>query len=139
MIVLDTNVISELVDTTPAETVVNWYRSQHPSSLYTTSVTVAEALYGLEAMPRGKRRYLLEEASEHLFRHIFAGRILAFDEAAARHYGPIVALRKRLGRPVLRADAYIAAICLTRSAALATRNVPEFDHFGIEVINPWDA
>lgn len=137
MIVLDTNVLSESLRPTPSAVVLRWLAAQAPSAVFTTTVTLAEVLYGIEALPPGKRRTRLLAAVEKMFAEEFAGRILPFDEDAARAYAGIVASRDRAGRPISQFDATIAAIARSRSAAVATRNTADFDRCGIRIIDPW--
>lgn len=139
MIVLDTNVISEALRPSPAETVLEWLAAQEPLSVFTTTVTLAEILYGLEALPAGKRRIRLSAAIETVFTEEFRDRILPFDEDAARVFPKIVAGRDALGRPISQFDAMIASVTRSRRAALATRNTGDFEHCGLRVINPWTA
>jgi predicted nucleic acid-binding protein len=137
MIVVDTNVVSELMRPSPSERVREWLRGQPARELYTSAVTVAEVLYGIERLAAGWRQEELRSAAIEVFR-AFADHVLAFDAAAAREYGLVVSHRERLGMPVEGFDAQIAAICRVRGAALATRNVSDFRETGIEIINPWD-
>ncbi|MGH8236646.1 MAG: type II toxin-antitoxin system VapC family toxin [Steroidobacteraceae bacterium] len=137
MIVLDTNVVSELMKPAPADRVMKWVGSQTASSLYTTSVTQAEILHGILLLPAGKRRKAFEEAAEAMFDEDFAGRILPFGSDAAPFYAEIAAERRRCGRPISQFDAQIAAISRATGAGLATRNVSDFDHCKIEVMDPW--
>jgi predicted nucleic acid-binding protein len=137
MIVLDTNVLSELTRTAVSSAVLAWLARQPASSLFTTSITQAEMLYGLELMPKGRRRTALQTAVKGMFRENFADRILPFDRDAAEVFGQIAASRRAKGKPIAQADAQIAAIARSRGAALATRNVGDFDHCGIQVLNPW--
>jgi len=138
MIILDTNVLSEAIRPLPAGVVLEWLAAQPPSSLFTTAITQAEIFYGLALMPRGKRHADLESAAIAMFDEDFAGRILPFDSDAARVFPAIVRARRRIGRPMAQADAQIAAIARSRGAALATRNTADFEHCGIEVLNPWE-
>lgn len=137
MIVVDTNVVSELMRLSPSERVQEWLRGQPAQELYTSAITVAEVLYGIERLAAGWRQEELRSAATEVFR-AFADQVLAFDAAAAREYGLVVSHRERLGMPVEGFDAQIAAICRVRGAALATRNVSDFRETGIEIINPWD-
>lgn len=136
MIVLDTNVVSELMRPAPANAVVGWLRSQQVRGLRTTAVTVAEVGYGIERLPEGRRREQLQSAAAELFAR-FADQILAFDASAAGRYGELVAARDRAGRPIDGFDAQIAAICLVGDLTLATRNTRDFDDTGIAVVDPW--
>jgi predicted nucleic acid-binding protein len=137
VIVLDTNVLSEALKPLPSQIVLGWLAAQQPLSVFTTSVTEAEVLYGVETLPPGKRRLRLLAAIEKMFAEEFAGRILPFDEDAARAFATIVAARDRAGRPISQLDAMIAAIARSHRAAVATRNTADFQDCGIEVINPW--
>ncbi|MDX2179136.1 MAG: type II toxin-antitoxin system VapC family toxin [Bryobacteraceae bacterium] len=139
MIVLDTNVLSESFKPTPSATVMRWLGATEPSSIFTTTVTQAEILYGVESMPAGKRRSCLQEAVEAIFEIDFRDRILSFDEEAARCYARIVVARESIGRQISQFDAQIAAICRARNATLATRNIADFEKCGIALVNPWNA
>jgi len=137
MIVLDTNVLSELMRPAPAPVVIRWIAGHATTSLFTTTITQAEILYGLELLPEGRRRHSLATAIEAIFREDLRDRILPFDSAAARVYGPIVAARRRSGRPISQMDAQIAAVARSREATVATRNVLDFEGCGVEVIDPF--
>ena len=137
MILLDTNVLSEALKPLPSPIVLRWLAAQEPSSVFTTSVTQAEVLYGIETLPPGKRRTRLLAAVEKMFAEEFEGRILPFDEDAARAFAGIVAARDAAGRPISQFDAMIAAIARSHRAAVATRNTADFQHCGIDLINPW--
>ena len=137
MIVLDTNVLSELIRPEPAAAVLGWVTRQPAPALFVTSVTQAEIFYGLALLSPGRRREALERAMEQMFAEDFARRVLPFDTAAARAYARIVAGRRVAGRPVGQSDAKIAAIALVHGAAVATRNVADFLDCGVTVIDPW--
>jgi predicted nucleic acid-binding protein len=137
MIILDTNVLSELMRPAPAEGVVAWTASQAPTSLYTTSITQAEVLHGIMLLPAGRRRTSLEAAATALFAEDFEGRILGFGADAAPFYARIAAGRRRAGRPISHFDAQIAAIARSTGAAVATRNMDDFDGCGVSVVDPW--
>jgi toxin FitB len=137
MIVLDTNVLSETLRPKPSANVLIWMRSEPVSSLFTTTITEAELLYGIALLAPGKRRQSLEAVVGLIFTDDLAGRILPFDSAAAREYAEIAATRRRAGRPISEADARIAAIARSRGAALATRNVQDFAGCELHVIDPW--
>jgi predicted nucleic acid-binding protein len=137
MIVLDTNVLSETLRPKPSVNVLIWMRSEPVSSLFTTTITEAELLYGIALLAPGKRRQSLEAVVGLIFTDDLAGRILPFDSAAAREYAEIAAARRRAGRPISEADARIAAIARSRGAALATRNVQDFAGCELQVIDPW--
>jgi predicted nucleic acid-binding protein len=137
VIILDTNVLSELMKASPAESVIGWVATQAPSSLYITSVTQAEILHGVLLMPSGKKRDAIHAASEAMFASEFNGRILSFDSPAAACYARIAADRRRKGHPISQLDAQIAAIALAARAAIATRNVADFAGCGVTIVNPW--
>jgi toxin FitB len=139
VIVLDTNVLSEMMRPAPDQRAVAWLASQPMSGLFTTALTQAEILYGLTLLPPGRRRDDLFAAARPIFDEDMAGRILPFDTEAALAYPEIVAARRRGGHPISQIDAQIAAITLSRGARLATRNVRDFTDCGIEMINPWAA
>ena len=139
MIVLDTNVLSELMKARPATTVVEWLAAQLVSSVYTTSITQAEILHGLLLLPQGRKRDNLEAAAQAMFEKDFSGRILPFGSDAAPLYARIAADRRMTGRPISQFDAQIAAIVRLSGAALATRNITDFQECGVTVINPWDS
>jgi predicted nucleic acid-binding protein len=136
VIVLDTDVISELMRSAPAHRVLAWVSRQSPAALCTTSVTLAEVRYGIARMPLGRRRDLLRAAADDVFTD-FADRVLPFDVVAAGHYADIVVEREHNGVPISGFDAQIAGICRARGAALATRNAEDFDRLDLDVTNPW--
>jgi predicted nucleic acid-binding protein len=138
MIILDTNVVSELMAVAPAESVVEWTAARPTGTLYTTCITQAEILFGIHLLPKGKRRHRIEAAADQLFDKVFAGRLIAFGQDAARAYARIAAERRRRGKPITTLDAQIAAIARASGAELATRNVEDFDGCGVEVIDPWE-
>jgi toxin FitB len=138
MIILDTNVISELMKGKKSQNVYNWVSQQSVMSLFTTTITQGEILYGIAILPEGKRRDELEKAANLMFAEDFLGRILSFDENAARSFAHIAAIRRNMGHPIAQADAQIAAICYTHQAIIATRNVADFQGCGIKIINPWE-
>ncbi len=138
MIVLDTNVLSELMKATPSESVNLWVARQPPSSLFITTVAQAEILYGLALLPSGSRRDSLEAAAQAMFEEDFAGHILPFDIAAAYQFAEIASERRQSGRPISQFDAQIAAIARSRGAALSTRNIRDFEGCGLQVFNPWN-
>jgi toxin FitB len=137
VIVLDTNVLSELTRKSPAPGVVSWLDSLLSAEVATTAITAAELRYGVARLPSGHRKAELTAAIDALLRDDFQGRVLSFDEPAAQPYAHIVSGRERLGQPISVADAQIAAICRTVDATLATRNTDDFEDTGIETINPW--
>jgi predicted nucleic acid-binding protein len=137
MIVLDTNVLSELMKPAPDARVLRWFDGQPGLGLFITSITQAEILFGLELLPDGKRRAALAKAADDLFAQDFAGRILPFDSAAAAAYARIVGRCRAAGRPISHFDAQIASIAHSRGASLATRIVPDFESCGLILLNPW--
>jgi predicted nucleic acid-binding protein len=139
MIILDTNVLSELTKPAPSVRVVKWVVGRPAVSLYTTSITQAEIFHGLMLLPTGRRRRALEDAAMRMFAEDFAGRILVFGSDAARPYAQIASDRHRAGRPISQFDAQIAAIARLTGAALATRNVSDFDGCNLTLVNPWNA
>lgn len=138
MIVLDTNVVSELMRAGPSPVVEGWVRRRSGSELRTTSVTLAEIGYGIARLPEGHRKALLMVAAETVFA-AFPEQVLAFDDTAAREYGEVVDHRDRTGSPIDGFDAQIASICRAHGAALATRNVKDFADTGIVLICPWQS
>lgn len=137
MIVIDTNVLSELLKREPDQNVKSWMSLQPMTSVFTTTVTQAEILYGVALLPEGKRKRKLEEAIQTLFFRRFTDRILPFDIEAAVEYAEIASSRRASRVPISQFDAQIAAISRTRGASLVTRNSDDFRDCGIEVINPW--
>ena len=137
MIVLDTNVLSELMKQNSEPRVLGSVAAQPAASLFTSTITQAEILYGLALLPEGRRKSQLEGAVAGIFEEDFAGRVLPFDGAAAHAYAAVAAERRHAGQPISQFDAQIAAICRSRGAALATRNVADFAGCGIEVVDPW--
>jgi toxin FitB len=138
VIVLDTNVVSELMRPAPAEVVVAWVDTQPAVEVFLTAVTVAELLYGVGRLADGARKTDLAETVEAMLAEDFDNRILAFDGAAAAHYADVVVRRERAGRPISMADALIAAICRSHNAIFATRNLSDFEDTGLSLANPWD-
>ena len=138
MIVVDTNVTSELMKPSPSAVVTSWVGAQPHSELFTTSITVAEVLYGIERLPEGRRKSLLRGAAEDVF-STYVDQLLTFDRAAATEYARVVSDRERSGRPIDGFDAQIASICRVHGATLATRNVEDFRDTDVEVIDPWRA
>ena len=136
MIVLDTNVLSELMRPEPAEAVLAWMAGQPAAALHITSITQAEILYGIGLLPEGKRRQALAEQVGAMFAEDFAGRILSFDPAAAPSYAMIAVQRRQTGNPIKTMDGIIAAIARTHGAAIATRD-RDLTDCGVPIINPW--
>jgi toxin FitB len=138
VVILDTNVISEIMKAAPAPRVMEWWSQQHSAEIFLTTVTMAEILYGIEILPRGKRRDSLRDEAEIVFTQDFAGRILPFDEAAAREFPLITSGRRSQGRPIAGLDAQIAAVAQSHGAVLATRNTGDFEGCGVRLVNPWE-
>ena len=134
MIVLDTNVLSEPLRAKPAGAVLEWIATH--ADIGTTSVTVAELLTGARRLPQGRRRDDLLLAIERVLSS-FPTNVLPFDLAAARRYAEMQELRRSAGVPLSVEDGIIAAICSTRSLALATRNTRDFEGLGLRLIDPW--
>ncbi|HEX4312105.1 MAG TPA: type II toxin-antitoxin system VapC family toxin [Acidobacteriaceae bacterium] len=139
MIVVDTNVLSESMRERPEPRVAAWLDQRAEAEIFTTAITKAEILYGIEISPPGKKRSRWVTAAERIFIGMWSNRVLAFDGEAARHYAQIAAFRKACGREMQGADAQIAAICRLHNATLATRNIRDFEDCGIRVVNPWEA
>jgi hypothetical protein len=137
VIILDTSVISELSRHVPDPGVLTWLDSLEISQVATTAVTAAELRYGVTRLPEGHRKRELTVMIRGILTEDFYGRVLPFDERASARYADIVTGREKLGRPVGVADAQIAAICCDLGATLATRNIPDFEETGIELIDPW--
>jgi predicted nucleic acid-binding protein len=137
VILLDTNVLSALMQRDADRVVVGWLDSQPPESIWTTAITVFEVRFGLEILASGRRRRLLEEAFSKMLEEDFEGRVVAFDEGAAQSAGRIAAEQRRAGRTIEIRDIHIAGIAAARKAAIATRNVRHFQGLGPEVIDPW--
>lgn len=136
MIVLDTNVVSELAKPAPDPAVVAWVDAQ--TGLAIAAPALGELRFGVARLPEGKRRTALGEAIDRFVTDDLDGLVLAFDVAAADAYALIVASRERVGNPIGITDAQIAAICQVHDAVLATRNTRDFLGTGIELVNPWD-
>ena len=138
MIILDTNVISELMRPRPEANVVDWMDGLPARDIGITAISAAEILYGIGSLPDGNRKRRLFEATRVVFDTYFTGRIFAFDELAAVEYADIVLKRDLLGTPISMADAQIASICRVCSAGFATRNIKDFVNTGLVLINPWE-
>jgi toxin FitB len=136
VIVVDTNVISELMRPARDAAVVSWVRAHSHRDLYTTAVSLAEIRYGIERLAAGRRKELFASAADEIFA-TFAEYVLPFDRTAAVAYSAIVRARDRAGVPIDGFDAQIAAICRTHTATLATRNVKDFAGTGIDITDPW--
>ena len=139
MIVVDTNVIAELMRGKPNPLVLAWVAVQPRALLCTTYINQAEILYGIAALPEGRRQAALAAAAAAMFAEDFAGRILPFDAGAAAHYPEIVVARRRAGNPIEKFDALIAATALAVGASIATRDTGGFAGCGLTLVNPWEA
>ncbi len=139
MIILDTNVLSEALRPAPDAQVLHWLGTQWRAALFTTTITRAEILLGVQLLPAGQRKQGLWQAAQAILNQDFAGQVLSFDADAADAFAEIVASRRTAGRPISQFDAMIAAIARSRGASLATRNVKDFGDCGIALINPWGA
>lgn len=137
MIVLDTNVLSEILRPVPDVRVLAWLEARPAASIFTTTITQGELLYGVRLLPDGQRKAGLLEAVLAVFASDLGGRVLNFDGDAADAYAEIAVARRIAGKPISQFDAMIAAITRTRGASLATRNVKDFIGCGIDVIDPW--
>lgn len=138
MVLLDTNVVSEVMRPEPTKAVIDWLNSVDAGTLYLSTVSIGEIELGLELLPDGRRRDELRARFDDFLVRAFSFRILPFDEDAAAHYGRIMGARRRMGRPVSVPDGQIAAIARSRGMTIATRNTDDFSGHGLDVINPWD-
>jgi predicted nucleic acid-binding protein len=137
MIVLDTNVISEAMKPEPHLSVQSWLNDQAVETLYLSSVTLAELLFGIAALPAGKRKNMLEQALKGLM-GLFRDRILPFDIDSAQHYAELAMIAKNSGRGFPTPDGYIAAIAASRNFTIASRDTAPYEAAGVPVINPWE-
>ena len=138
MIVLDTNVISEAMKPQPHPAVRAWLNDQAAETLYISSVTLAELLFGIAALPAGKRKDMLALAVDGLL-ELFQGRVLPFDNEAARQYAELAVIARAAGRGFPTPDGYIAAIAVSRGYIVATRDTAPFQSAGVAIINPWES
>jgi toxin FitB len=139
VIILDTNVISELMRPVPHAAVLSWVDSLPAGEAAITAITASELLYGVRRMPDGHRRTDLSNAVRAIIDVDFQGRVESFDVLAADQYAAVVTARERVGRPISTPDAQIAAICRVLSATLATRNILDFTDIDVDLIDPWKA
>lgn len=139
MILIDTNVISELWKVGPNPDVLAWIDAQAVETLYLSAVTVAELRFGVATMPEGKRRSIYQDRLEREVLPAFAGRVLPFDLDASQAYADLMARSRAEGKAIGKADGYIAATAAARALMVATRDVARFQATGLDVINPWEA
>jgi predicted nucleic acid-binding protein len=136
MIIVDTDVVSELMKPSPSALVVEWVRARTGSELFTTAITLAEIFYAIARLPGGRRKELLSSTASEVFA-AFEDQVLEFDSSAATHYVEVVGGRDQIGLPIDGFDAQIASICRANGAALATRNLKDFRHTDVNLIDPW--
>lgn len=138
MIILDTNVISELMRPHPESRVINWIDQQDTATLFITAITLAEIHYGIQVLPRSQKRDYLENAFNKMISELFKNSILVFDESSSIFYGRMMSKRRALGQPLSILDGQIAAISRAKQMHLATRNIKYFQHCEINLIDPWN-
>ena len=138
MILIDTNVVSEAMKPVPDDAVRGWLDEQAAETLYLSSVTIAELMFGIGALPKGKRKDKLASALDGVM-ELFADRVLPFDIDAARHYADLAVKARAAGKGFPTPDGYIAAIAASKGFVVATRDTSAFDAAGVEVIDPWKA
>ena len=137
MIILDTNVVSALMQREPEPRVVAWLDRQPARSIWITTISLFESHFGLALLPKGKRRLTLEAAFEQVLQDDIERRVLPFDTAAALQAASLAAARQRAGRPVDVRDTQIAGIALANRASIATRNLRHFEGLDVAVVDPW--
>ncbi|HYM77362.1 MAG TPA: type II toxin-antitoxin system VapC family toxin [Candidatus Dormibacteraeota bacterium] len=138
MIILDTNVVSELMRPAPERRVLHWFTSQSAEDVHITAITMAEILYAIELISSGRRRDVVRAGADKMFGDVFADRILTFEDRAARAFSQIASSRRRQAKPMSGVDAQIAAIARVHGATLATRNPYVFEGCGVKLVNPWE-
>jgi predicted nucleic acid-binding protein len=136
-LLLDTNVLSEILRSTPDAAVLAWFATQRDDELFVSAVTQAEMFLGARLLPAGRRRERLQDALRGLFESESANPVLPFDASAVDHYVDVVSARRGAGRPISQFDAQIAAIALRNGLGLATRNTRDFDSCGLRLVDPW--
>ncbi len=137
MIILDTNVVSEPLKPNPDTAVLRWLDRQGPATLYLTTISQAELLAGVQALPAGKRRTELQKVLNSALLSLFSNRILAFGERSAEAYAHVVTAANAAGNPIDFADAAIGAISIEHNFTLATRNARDFKGTSVKLLNPW--
>ncbi len=138
MIILDTNVVSELMRPAPERMLLRWFSGQAAEDLHVTAITMAEILYGIELISSSRRRDVVRAGAEKMFGDVFADRILSYEDRAARAFSQIVSSRRRQGIQMSGVDAQIAAIARLQGATLATHNPYVFEGCGVKLVNPWE-
>lgn len=138
MIILDTNVVSELIKETPNQAVIHWLSRQSVADLGLTTIVAAELFYGVNVLPEGKRKTKLHHQLQN-FIALFEGRMFNFDLAASHTYAQIMANARKKGLAIQKADGYIASVAKTHDFTIATRDISPFLSAGVKVINPWDS
>jgi toxin FitB len=139
MILLDTNIVSEIYRPVPDPSIVGWIDSQPRASMYLCAPVLAELRFGMERLAESSRKDRLRESIDRLEGELYRNRILAFDAAAASAYGRMAPTCQRLGKPIGQMDLLIAAIASIHGAAVATRNFRDFDGLGLQLINPFES
>ena len=137
MILIDTNVISEVMRISPSLRVLEWLNQQDAASLYISTITIGEIEYGLRILPAGKRRLALKERFKQFIERAFTQRVLVYDKAASNAYGDLMGYRRELGRPMNAPDGQIAAIARAGGLAIATHNTRDFEDCGVNLIDPF--
>ncbi|WP_299881632.1 type II toxin-antitoxin system VapC family toxin [uncultured Cocleimonas sp.] len=138
MILLDTNIVSEMMRPDPNSNVISWLNEQQTPQLFLSSITIAEVGYGLYVLPEGKRKQQLQLRFEQFTKKAFSYRILDFTEQAAKNFARVMGDKHQAGRPMSVPDGQIAAIALANGFALATRNIKDFEDCGVELLNPFE-
>lgn len=138
MIILDTNVLSELLKAEPAPSVIASV-SQQDEFQAVSAMSIAELWQGIGYLPEERRRESLDQTLRQWLSLQPPERVLPFNAVSAKHFGTVRATRRKLGRPISVQDAMIAATCLSYEATLFTRNVQDFEGTGIEIVDPWEA
>ena len=139
MILIDTNILSALIQRRPDPIIISWLNQQASASVWTSSITLFEAHYGLEIMAEGARRRHLQAQFKALIKDDLGNRVLSFDQHAAAQAASLAADRKTVGKPIDMRDTFIAGIAISQSATLVTGNSRHFEDLPVPVFNPWDS